>query len=103
MENDIIEKTKLFIREIICDSHFVVLNFQAGYDKQGIFDVIQVTNKMLQLMNVTKDNNLFDIDYIQLDKILLNISKAIEVKNFVLLNDMLEYELEPMLYDLILK
>lgn len=97
-----IEEVIYYIKVIKTDLFDIVKAFQSGHDNAATVQVATVTQKMLSLLNkinsgILKD--ILDIDYNKLNSILINISKALQIENYILIDDLLEYELTFMLDD----
>ncbi len=103
MENDINESAIKLLKELIEEMHLIVFLFQSGYDNAATTEVSLTTNKLTEAIKLIDNNKLIEIDYSILNVIFINITKAIERKNNVLIYDIFEYELEPILYSWLLE
>lgn len=97
---------KTLINELKLEIQGAILNFQSGRDNAATLKVTTITQKLLNILSGIKSSNLvevLEIDYNTLNTILLNVSKSIETENYVLIDDLFEYELMLMLDTWILK
>lgn len=89
---------KTAIDELKADIYNVIFDFQSGHDNAATLKVAAVTQKILNVLsgiNSSGINEILNIDYNKLNIILVNTSKCLETENYVLLDDLFEYELIP--------
>lgn len=91
---------KTAIEELNVDVYSIITEFQSGHDNAATLKVAAVTQKLLNTLSSINSSDIkevLNIDYNKLNTILLNTSKSLEIENYILINDLFEYELIPML------
>lgn len=91
---------KAEIVELKADVFDIIAEFQAGHDNKATLKVAAVTQKIMNILasiNSIGVSEILSIDFNILNTILLNTTKSLEIGNYILINDLFEYELIPML------
>ncbi|MDD3223521.1 MAG: hypothetical protein PHX70_02255 [Clostridium sp.] len=91
---------KVSIEELKIELYNIIFLFQSGHDNSAALKVPYVTQRLLGILSSIKANNLeeaLNIDYNKLNTILINVIKAIKMQNYILTDDLFEYELIPMI------
>lgn len=89
---------KTAILELKGDIYNIITDFQSGHENAATLKVATVTQKILNVLadiNSSGINEGLLIDYNNLNTILLNVTRSIENENYILIDDLFEYELIP--------
>lgn len=90
---------KKIIEDIKVGLYSIIAQFQCGYEYAGKTNVAVVTQKLLKILSSIESSGIrevLNIDYNKLNTILINVSKSLETENYILIDDLFEYELIPM-------
>lgn len=91
---------KALIEELKTELYNIISLFQSGHDNSAKLKVPYVTQRLLSILSSVKANNLeetLNIDYNKMNTILINVTKAIKMQNYILIDDLFQYELIPMI------
>ncbi|PJI09834.1 MULTISPECIES: hypothetical protein [Clostridium] len=84
----------------------IIYEFQSGHDNSAVIRVgslSQEISKIMWNMNQNGMSNIIENDGRKLNNILLNVANSIKTENYILIDDLLEYEFIPMIDEWISK
>jgi hypothetical protein len=89
-----------YIGKLIDGIHTAVTKYQGGYESEGTKWTVQIAdglNWLIEALTLTADAQIEKIDISLLNPYLLEVNEALENTDYVLLADLLNYEILPIL------
>lgn len=104
--NELIKSIKICLETLIQDSTMIATEFQSGNTGRAINKLIRYIedfSSLVQAIERVQGNSTYvisDLDGIELRNVLLEMEKAMCNKDYVLLADILEYEVKDVLVEI---